>query len=177
MSTSYSEKMFETKHPVVVAGEDGRVIALNKSARGLLGPGIGEYCWEVVGGLENAEMLPCSEGCVVELLARGPGTSQHTKFKVDGVRHQLTCIPVDGMAVCLLGQMGKDARSIWKTLSLREQEILCLLADGKTNATMAEALNISESTIRTHVERMRSKLCVNTRAAMVAEGFRLGYLD
>ena len=168
--------MFENTRPVVIAGDDGKVIAQNSPARGLLGPGTGKYCWDVVGGLENAEFLPCRHGCVMELLARGMDTSQHTEFKLCGIRHQLTCIPVDGVAVCLLGQIGSEARSIWKTLSPREQEILLLLADGETNVTMADVLSVSESTIRTHIERMRSKLCVSTRAAMVAEGFRLGYL-
>ena len=177
MHRSYPREMFENALPVVVAGDDGKVIAQYRPARELLGPGTGKYCWDVVGGLEDVDTLPCRYGCVMDLLARGMDCSQRTEFKLSGIRHQLTCIPVDGAAVCLLGQMGTDARSIWKDLSPREREILRLLADGETNATMAGLLDVRVSTIRTHVERMRSKLCVSTRAAMVAEGFRLGYLS
>ncbi|MEZ5553486.1 MAG: LuxR C-terminal-related transcriptional regulator [Pseudomonadales bacterium] len=177
MRSSYSEEMFEKSICVVVAGEDGRVIAQNRPARALLGSGTGKFCWDVVGNLPDAEQLPCEKGCVMELLARGMDTAQHTEFKVCGVRHELTCVAVDGAAICLLGQMGRDAKALWRTLSPREQEILLMLANGETNPVMAERLGLSQSTVRTHVERMRSKLCVNTRAAMVAEGFRLGYLS
>ncbi len=77
----------------------------------------------------------------------------------------------------MLSRMHNGSSKLWPTLSSRERELLLLLADGETTASAADVLGIQESTVRTHVERMRSKLCVNTRAAVVAEGFRLGYLD
>jgi DNA-binding CsgD family transcriptional regulator len=52
-----------------------------------------------------------------------------------------------------------------------------LLAAGEITSSMAERLEIRESTVRTHVEKMRDKFGVSTRAALVALGFRLGYLD
>lgn len=163
--------------PVVITGNDGRVMAQNEVARGLLGSANGRYCWDVVGGLEGAEDLPCRRGCVMELLERTGEAAQHVRVKVNGVRHELTCSPVDGVAVCVLHQLGSEGKSLWKDLSPREQEILALLAEGEVNGTMADMLGVSEATVRTHIERMRSKLCANTRAAMVAEGFRLGYLE
>jgi DNA-binding NarL/FixJ family response regulator len=81
------------------------------------------------------------------------------------------------MVVCMLTPLGCESPKFLESLSPREQEILALLADGETTASAAERLGVCESTVRTHVERMRSKLSVNTRAAVVAEGFRLGYLD
>lgn len=176
MRKSYSDEKFENSVSVVVAGDDGRVISQNPRARTLLGSGTGKFCWDVFANLPEAEQLPCRQGCVLELLEKGMDCTQHTELKVSGIRHELTCIPVERTAVCLLGQIRKDAKTIWKTLSPREQEILVMLANGETNGTMSAQLGVSESTVRTHVERMRSKLCVNTRAAMVAEGFRLGYL-
>ena len=77
----------------------------------------------------------------------------------------------------MLSPMGSEAPKTWQLLSPREQEILELLADGETTSSVADQLGVGASTVRTHVERMRSKLGVNTRAAVVAEGFRLGYLD
>ena len=169
--------MFENTRPVVVAGEDGVVIAQNKPARRLMGPGTGKFCWEVVGKLDDSEMLPCREGCAVRLLAVGMDCSQHTQVKLHGQRHQLSCIPANGVVVCMLSPMGSESPKAWQSLSPREQEILLMLADGETTASAAARLGVCESTVRTHVERMRSKLSVNTRAAVVAEGFRLGYLD
>ncbi len=162
---------------VIVAAEDGNVIAQNKPARRMLGPGTGKYCWDVVGKLEDAEMLPCRRGCVLELLVSGMDSSQHAQFKLGGKHHQLSCIPVNGMVVCMLSPMGRESPEVCQSLSPREREILLLLANGETTSSAADRLGVCESTIRTHVERMRNKLGVNTRAAMVAEGFRLEYLS
>jgi DNA-binding CsgD family transcriptional regulator len=172
-----SSYIFDNTRPVVCAGGDGTVISQNKPARRMLGSGTGKYCWDVVGKLEGAEQLPCRKGCVLELLAVGMDCSQHTEFKLAGKRHHLSCVPVNGVVVCMLTPMGCEAPNFLESLSPREQEILALLADGETTASAADRLGVCESTVRTHVERMRSKLCVNTRAAVVAEGFRLGYLD
>ena len=64
----------------------------------------------------------------------------------------------------------------WQTLTPRECDVLELLAAGETSASAAEALGLSESTVRTHVEKMLTKLDASNRAALVAHGFRLGYL-
>ena len=51
-----------------------------------------------------------------------------------------------------------------------------LLADGETTASAARKLEISNSTVRTHVEHMRLKLGAKTRAALVSLGHRFGFL-
>jgi DNA-binding NarL/FixJ family response regulator len=55
-------------------------------------------------------------------------------------------------------------------LSLREQEVLALLALGKTNAEIGEQLFLSVDTVKTYVRRVFAKLGVNnrTQAAMHA---------
>jgi len=169
-------QVFDDTRPVVVAGGDGMVIAQNNPARRMMGPGTGKYCWDVVGKLENAEALPCRRGCVLQLLAAGPDCSEHRQFKLSGKRHEISCVPVNGVVVCVLSPQNGESPSVWQSLSRREREILQLLADGETTSSAADSLGISESTVRTHVENMRTKLSVQTRAAVVAEGFRLGYL-
>jgi len=170
---------FDDTRPVVVAGGDGVVIAQNKPARRLLGPGTGRHCWEVVGGLkvDDGQALPCRRGCVLELLASGIDCSEHTEFKLGGKRHDIACLPINGVVVCMLSARSNESPKVWQSLSPREREILLLLADGETTSSAATRLGVQESTIRTHVEKMRRKLNVSTRAAVVAEGFRLGYLD
>lgn len=54
------------------------------------------------------------------------------------------------------------------TLSKRETEILALLATGATNREMAQRLFISESTVKTHLVHIYSKLGVDNRTAAVA---------
>jgi len=84
---------------------------------------------------------------------------------------------VNGVVVSMLGTVSSEAPNALQSLSARERQILQLVANGDNTSSVATRLGISESTVRTHVEKMRSKLGVNTRAAVVAEGFRLGYLD
>jgi DNA-binding NarL/FixJ family response regulator len=53
-------------------------------------------------------------------------------------------------------------------LSPRERQILALIADGLSNADIAERLGISEKTVRNHTSNLFDKLGVWTRAqAMV----------
>jgi len=172
-----SSYVFDRTHPVIVAGEDGTVIAQNNPAKRMLGPGIGKYCWDVVGRLEGADQLPCRRGCVMRLLASGMDRSQQFTFKLEGKNHHLSCLPVNGVVACMLSSTSGESQKALQTLSPREQEILSLLADGETTSTAATRLGVCESTVRTHVERMRSKLSASTRAAVVAEGFRQGYLS
>jgi len=170
---------FDDTRPVVLAGADGVVIAQNKSARRMLGPGTGKYCWDVFGKLEvdDGETLPCRRGCVMELLASGMDCSEHGHFKLDSKCHNINCVPVNGMVVSTLSPTNGESPKVWQSLSPRERDVLLLLADGETSSSVATRLGICESTVRAHVEKMRNKLNANTRAAVVAEGFRLGYLD
>lgn len=52
--------------------------------------------------------------------------------------------------------------------------MLALLSRGKTNREIADALWLSPSTVRKHVENVYSKLGVRTRAQASAEAARLG---
>ena len=59
-------------------------------------------------------------------------------------------------------------------LSDREQEVLNLVAEGKSNREIADSLYISESTVRSHLHNILSKLNVANRvqAAAFARGLR-----
>jgi non-specific serine/threonine protein kinase len=59
-------------------------------------------------------------------------------------------------------------------LSLRELEVLRLLAAGRTNAEIAEQLFISPRTVTTHVSHIFAKLGVATRAEAIAFAHRHG---
>ena len=62
-------------------------------------------------------------------------------------------------------------------LSPREREILCLLAEGRTQGQIAGELVISSKTVATHIQHILSKLGVNTRAQAVAMAFRRGLVE
>lgn len=53
-------------------------------------------------------------------------------------------------------------------LTPREQDVLPLLAEGKTDPQIAKVLHIEPGTVRTHVENIRKKLKASTRGEAVA---------
>jgi DNA-binding CsgD family transcriptional regulator len=54
------------------------------------------------------------------------------------------------------------------SLTERQQELLSLVAEGRTNAEIAVALHLSPHTVRTHLTNIFERLGVTTRAAAVA---------
>ena len=63
------------------------------------------------------------------------------------------------------------------SLTEREIEVLRLLVRGWTNAAVAEALSVSERTVRFHVTNICSKLGVDTRNEAIAWAMRHGLGD
>jgi two-component system response regulator DevR len=53
--------------------------------------------------------------------------------------------------------------SAFRDLSKRELEVLHLVSQGKSNREIAEALSVSEKTVRNHVSSLLSKLGLNNR--------------
>ena len=53
-------------------------------------------------------------------------------------------------------------------LSLREREVLALVAAGRSNTSIAEALYVSPNTVKTHVASLLRKHDVGTRAQLAA---------
>ena len=65
----------------------------------------------------------------------------------------------------------------WKAFGItdREREVLALLAQGRTNREIAQALVISEKTASVHVSHILAKLDVgNNRGEAAAVAHRLG---
>ncbi len=66
----------------------------------------------------------------------------------------------------LSGQEWSDVARTMK-LSIREQQVCRLLFDGLTRQVIAEQLNISNRTVRHHMERIHQKLKVGNRVGVV----------
>lgn len=62
-------------------------------------------------------------------------------------------------------------------LTARELEVLALLKQGLTNKEIAEALVISDNTVKRHLKAIFLKLDVSTRSAAVAKGISLGLVN
>ena len=62
-------------------------------------------------------------------------------------------------------------------LTTREREILQLLADGMSNADVAQRLFISQETVKSHVRHILTKLEADTRTHAVAIALREAIID
>jgi LuxR family transcriptional regulator, maltose regulon positive regulatory protein len=107
-------------------------------------------------------------------LARALGASDRSAAAVDEADKAMTAFEELGArraardAAGLLASLGgRVAANPWR-LTGRELEVLRLVADGLSNAKVAERLVISEHTVHRHVANIFVKLAVSTRAAAVA---------
>jgi DNA-binding NarL/FixJ family response regulator len=64
-----------------------------------------------------------------------------------------------------------------RNLSVRQREILQMLADGMQTEAVADQLGLSTETVRTHTKRILAKLEASTRTEAVAIGLRHGLID
>jgi DNA-binding NarL/FixJ family response regulator len=64
-----------------------------------------------------------------------------------------------------------------ESLTAREREVLALLADGLPNREIANALEISEHTVKFHLASIFGKLGASSRTDAVRRGLQLGLVD
>ena len=72
---------------------------------------------------------------------------------------------------------GAKLESHQNTLTLREREILTLLADGHGTRNIAQLLSISTSTVRNHIQNIFQKLQVHTRLEAVTYATKYGLIN
>lgn len=119
--------------------------------------------WELAEGAAVWEpLIAAARGCP-QLALRLSGT--------EGLRRDLAALYQRSNDVGLARQAGlrvRATRSPREILSPREIEVLGLVARGFHNSDIAEALVVSQSTVKVHVRHILEKLGVRTRAEAVA---------
>ena len=83
-----------------------------------------------------------------------------TRRILDRFAGQLTPPPQDNSRLCHLTD--------------REREVLLLVAHGMSNAEIAERLVVTEATVKTHVGRVLTKLCLRDRVQVVVWAYETG---
>jgi DNA-binding NarL/FixJ family response regulator len=73
-------------------------------------------------------------------------------------------------------QQAYRAMTALTTLTEREQQVLVLIAQGKSTEDVAGELYIGTSTVRTYVYRLRTKLALKDRAQLVSFAYRTGLM-
>ena len=82
---------------------------------------------------------------------------------------------VVGPSQGLSGQTASDAPV--EPLTERERDVLRRMAQGERNADIAQALYLSEGTVKTHVHSILQKLGANDRTQAVVWAFRHGWVE
>jgi DNA-binding NarL/FixJ family response regulator len=72
--------------------------------------------------------------------------------------------------------LGRSKMPASQELTPRELEVLALVADGKTNSEVGQALFIGEATVKTHLLHVFAKLEVDDRTAAVTTAIARGLL-
>jgi DNA-binding NarL/FixJ family response regulator len=77
----------------------------------------------------------------------------------------------------VLQALGRETGQSGVQLPRREMQVLQLLSRGLGNKEIAEELNVSLETVKTHVERLFKHLGVTSRTDAVAKALRTGLID
>ena len=76
----------------------------------------------------------------------------------------------------LMASTPQQAAEVATPLTVREREVLGMLAEGAANKTIAWKLGISEHTVKFHVAQILAKLNAGTRTEAVTLGIRQGLI-
>jgi DNA-binding NarL/FixJ family response regulator len=114
---------------------------------------------------------------VVDAIAAGASGYLTKSSEEDEITKAITVVAAGGTYVSpvLAGYLLRDTREQDRTsdfaLTAREREILSLLAEGETDADIAERLFITVSTVRSHLDRIRDKTGHRRRAELARLAF------
>jgi DNA-binding NarL/FixJ family response regulator len=90
---------------------------------------------------------------------------------LERVRSGGTYIPLAITAPKPLAMVADGARQTpWRELTRRQRDVLALISEGKSNKLIADALTMTESTVKAHVKQIIKRLNVTnrTQAALIA---------
>jgi DNA-binding NarL/FixJ family response regulator len=150
----------EATRRLVEAGSEARVLILTTFD-------LDEYVYEALragaSGFLLKDLQPAELVEAIRVVARGEALLAPT------VTRRL----LDRFAHALPGRPGEQPPGL-SSLTEREREVLGLLADGLSNAELAERLFLSETTVKTHVSSILRKLGLRDRVQAVVMAYQAG---
>jgi DNA-binding NarL/FixJ family response regulator len=121
---------------------------------------------EIVNALEH-DLTAVSD--LVESIRADPALPEEATRRLRAVDQELSrIIQLAREASPALSREAADAHQLAAHLTRREWQCLDLLAQGLSTGAIAEAMTISTTTVRTHVQSLLAKLGVHSRLQAVA---------
>lgn len=127
--------------------------------------------------LVPSDFAPLIEGGVRATLPRDC-SPREIAAALEAAHQDLTTIAPEFLPLLLPSPPAdrEDAIELEEPLTVREREVLALLAEGAGNKEIAAKLKISENTAKFHVSSILGKLGATTRTEAVTRGYRLGLI-
>jgi PAS domain S-box-containing protein len=187
--TERSESVFRSGDALFTFDSELRIVSWNPAAEELTGRSadetVGRFCWEVIGGHTADGACVCHRGCSAARLAREgwpvPCQLMHIKAR-DGKRQvEVSTVAVDDggrrLFLHLMVPAERDSRAARESLTMRQTEVLELLADGLPAKTIASRLGVAETTVRTHIHAILVELGTHSQLEAIAKARRLQLVE
>jgi PAS domain S-box-containing protein len=187
-STLFQAAFRDSRNAMVLADEDRHIVDVNGALLQLLGHRradvVGRPMWEFVAG---APAMTPPEWAAALARHRFSGEAEMVRADGDVVRVQwgatteqatgrrlvlVVALSVSGRGRGLRQVTGSGARR--GALSEREREIVRLVALGSTGPEIADQLQISHNTVRTHLRNSMKRTGARSRAHLVAKALGEG---
>jgi NarL family two-component system response regulator LiaR len=124
---------------------------------------------------EDEHIFPAIRAGALSYLLKGVGLDELTEAVRKAARGEAVLHPhVAARLVQELHGASREAALLYTALSEREREVLRLIADGQSNAEIAERLIIGERTVKSHVTNILGKLHVADRTQAAIYAWREG---
>jgi PAS domain S-box-containing protein len=188
-STLFRAAFRDSRNAMVLVGEDRHVVDVNGAFLQLLGHPrldvVGRPIWEFVAG--GPVMRPREWAAA---LARRRFTGDAEMLRADGstvhVQWGATTEVITGRSLVVVAALSVSARARGiretaqpppgnATLSARQREIVRLVALGRTGPEIADELQITHHTVRTHLRNGMNRMGARSRAHLVAKALAEGH--
>jgi two-component system, NarL family, response regulator LiaR len=127
---------------------------------------------------QDEQIFPAIRAGALSYLLKGVGLDELTEAVRKAARGEATLHPhVAARLVQELKGASQETSTLYQTLSQREREVLRLIAEGLSNAQIAERLVIAERTVKSHVNNILSKLHLADRTQVAIFAWRSGIMD
>ncbi|SRR5579875_3401212 len=127
---------------------------------------------------DDEQIFPAIRAGALSYLLKGMSLAELSEAVRKAARGEAVMHPrVAARLVQELNGAPQETRLLYESLSEREREVLRLIAEGCSNANIAERLVISEQTVRSHVHNILGKLHLADRTQAAVYAWRAGIME